>query len=65
MGKAHSFKDQSKEELSVLSRDLAQEIFGMRNELKVTRKLDKPHLLRAKKKERARVLTALHQKGEA
>ena len=34
----------------------------MKCELRITRKTEKPHLLREKKKDRARVLTALQQK---
>jgi large subunit ribosomal protein L29 len=53
------FKDQSVEELKALYQDLAKEIFDLKNELRMTRKLEKPHLLRKKKKDRARVLTLL------
>lgn len=41
------------------------EIFSLRNELAINRKLDKPHLLRAKRKEKARALTALTQQQRA
>jgi large subunit ribosomal protein L29 len=64
MARESSFKNQSREELVAISKDLSHEIFALRNELKMTRKIDKPHLLKEKKKERARALTALHQKGE-
>ncbi len=55
-------KDQTVEELRAQYRDLSREIFGLKNELSVTRKLDKPHLVREKKRDRARVLTAVRQK---
>jgi ribosomal protein L29 len=38
---------------------LDQEIFAMRNELSWNRKLEKPHQLRVKRKEKARILTFL------
>jgi large subunit ribosomal protein L29 len=56
------YNDQSNDELRALYRDLSKEIFNLKCEQSVSRKLEKPHLLRQKKRERARVLTALHQK---
>ncbi len=64
MSKIAEFKDQSKEELKALYHDLSKEIFDMKNEISATRKIEKPHLLRLKKRNRARVLTLLSQKGE-
>lgn len=64
MDRMMELKDQSVEELKALFHDLAKEIFEMKNELKMTKKLEKPHLLRKKKKDRARVLTLFAQKGE-
>lgn len=49
-------------ELQTMSRDLARELFELRNTLALQRKLEKPHLLKAKKKDRARVLTMLTKK---
>ncbi len=40
---------------------LNRELFELRDELAVNRKLDKPHLLRAKRKDKARILTILTQ----
>ena len=62
MLKMEDLKNQGPEELKTLYRDLSREIYGFKCELKVARKLEKPHLLREKKKDRARALTALHQK---
>ena len=46
--------------------ELDRDLFGLRNELAINRKLEKPHLLRAKKREKARLLTTLTQmKGVA
>lgn len=64
MDKLKEFRDQSKEELKALYHDLSKEIYDMRNEISTTRKMEKPHLLRKKKRDRARVLTLLHQQGE-
>ena len=42
--------------------ELSKEIFELNCELKVSRKLEKPHLLKEKKKDRARVLTVISEK---
>ena len=63
MAKNNTINDQSVDELKVLYRDLSKEIFELNNELRMTRKLEKPHLLKAKKKDRARIMTVLRQKG--
>ncbi len=63
MAKKTEIKDQSIDELNIRSRELSEEIFQLMNELKVNRKLEKPHLLRLKKRERARVLTTLRVKS--
>lgn len=62
MPKAKELRDQSTEELQALYTDLSKEIFQLRNELKTTRKLEKPHLIPSKKRDRARVLTILREK---
>lgn len=49
----------SVDELMAKVADLDKEIFLLRNELAVNRKLEKPHLLKAKRKEKARALTLL------
>jgi large subunit ribosomal protein L29 len=62
MLKVKELVNQNHEELITLYQDLSKEIYGLKCELSITRKTEKPHLLRAKKKDRARVLTALQQK---
>ncbi len=62
MAKAKELRDQSPEELKALYQDLSKEIFQLRNEMKITRKVEKPHLVRIKKKDRARALTILREK---
>ena len=37
----------------------------MKSEFSITRKLEKPHLLRDKKRDRARVMTVINQKAQA
>ncbi len=57
--KMKNLKDSSLSDLQKMDQDLAREVFELRNTLAIQRKLDKPHLLKAKRKERARVLTLL------
>lgn len=61
MAKVKEFRAQSKEELKALYQDLSKELYAFRNEMKVTRKMEKPHLVRIKKKDRARVMTILRE----
>lgn len=65
MAKAKELRDQSIEELKAIYADLSKELFQMRNEMKVTRKIEKSHLVRVKKKNRARVMTILREKEMA
>jgi large subunit ribosomal protein L29 len=62
MKKAKELREQTTEELKAIYQDLSKELFQMRNQMKVTRKVEKPHLVRAKKKDRARVMTILREK---
>lgn len=62
MNRMMEFKDQSVEELKALRHEISKDIFAMKNEISTTRKIDKPHLIRLKKRNRARVLTLLNQK---
>lgn len=57
-------QDQSTDELRALFQDLSKEIFEHKNEISTTRKIDKPHLVGAKKRTRARILTIMNQRGE-
>jgi large subunit ribosomal protein L29 len=63
MRKATELKDQSVDELRVIYQELSKDIFELKNEMRITRKMEKPHLVREKKRDRARVLTVLRQKG--
>lgn len=60
-GKKSSAAEQSVEELQKAADRLEQEVFALRNELAIQRKLEKPHLLKMKRHERARILTLLTQ----
>ncbi len=62
MTKAKELRNQSEVELKGLYQDLSREMFQLRNEMKLTRKMEKPHLVRMKKKDRARVMTVLREK---
>ena len=62
MLKAKDLGNQTVEELKAQHEDLCREIFELANELKLARKLEKPHLLSEKRRDRARVLTILRQK---
>lgn len=60
--KKKEFRDQSVKELEALAHGLDREIYQLRNELATQKKLEKPHLIKAKRKDKARILTILTQK---
>ena len=62
MSKATSYRDQSVDELKALLSDKRKDRFQLLNQKQKEKKLDKPHLLRAARKEIARILTVLTQK---
>jgi len=62
MKKKDDIQAKSEAELHAQVLLLDQEIFALRNELAMNRKLDKPHLIKAKRKDKARILTILTQK---
>ncbi len=64
MLKPDDLKKQNVDELKAVYHDLSKEIFEIKTEFSITRKLEKPHLLRDKKKDRARVMTAINQKSQ-
>jgi large subunit ribosomal protein L29 len=64
MLEAKDLQKQTLNELQGVYRDLSKEIFELNTEFSIARKLEKPHLLREKKKDRARVLTVLNQKSQ-
>ena len=55
-------RSQTKEALMEQVKQISKEIYNFENELKLNKKLDKPHLLRSKKKDRARLMLVMHEK---
>lgn len=62
MSKVDDLRGCAKEELNEQFLKLCEEIFALENERRMQRKLEKPHLMKEKKKQRARVLTILDEK---
>lgn len=56
------FQSQSVEHLREALKATDRELFDLRNELSTQKKLAKPHLLKERKKDKARILTALTKK---
>lgn len=63
--KKQDLNAQSEQELQAAVRDLDREVFTLRGELATQRKLEKPHLLKQKRRQKARILTILTQKQKA
>ncbi len=59
MLKMKDLRNQTAAELETQVRELSKEIYDLKCEARTARKLDKPHLVRSKKRDRARVLTAI------
>ena len=59
--KEKNLRDLSVDELKALGLDLERKVFDLRNQLSMNRKLEKSHLLKATRREKARVLTILTQ----
>ena len=57
-------KDQKEDQLKNLIEDLEKEIFELKNKLALDRKLEKPHLIREKRRTKARILTILRERKE-
>ncbi len=60
--KAKELRELSSEDLKKQVQDLSRELYNLKNQLKVEKKEVKLHLLREKKKIRARALTVLREK---
>lgn len=65
MEKTKELRAQGIEELQEQQKTLAKEIYQMNCELKLSRKLEKPHQMREKKRTRARLLTLIREKQKA
>lgn len=55
-------RSQNVEAILVQLKEVSKDLYNLENELKLNRKLDKPHLLRSKKKDRAKLMLVLHEK---
>ncbi len=62
MANIKELKDQAEEQLNFRTQEIDRELFDLRNELASTHKLEKPHLMKALKKEKAQILTILTEK---
>lgn len=63
--KAKDMRDQTIDELEATYNDTRKELFQLVNEMQRTKKMEKPHLLRQKRKDIARLLTVLTEKQSA
>jgi len=62
MTKAKELRDQTDDQLRILIEDIDKEVFEMRSEFAANRKLEQPHLIKAKKRDKARALTILSER---
>ena len=62
MTKIEEIREQSHEQLGYRLEEIDREIFKLINELKANHKLEKPHLLKSFRKEKARILTIQTQR---
>lgn len=60
--KTQEFRDQSLDELNANLEEVRKELFRLRNEQKHSTKVEKPHLLKLKKKQIAQMKTILREK---
>lgn len=62
MAKFSELNEQTVDELKDGVQQLSREIFDLRNTFKMTRKIEKSHQIREKKRRRAQMLTHLRQR---
>lgn len=62
MSKASQIRDMAIDEIEAAVSAVNKELYGIVNDAKMTKKSAQPHLKYQKKKEKARLLTVLHQK---
>lgn len=60
--KAKETKGNTVQDLEQQYRETAKNLFNLKNEFQINRKLDKPHLLKKYRKDIARALTAINMK---
>lgn len=59
--KKNNHSDKHEPELLARMEELNGQLFALRNELAMNKKLDKPHLIKAYRKEKAQILTRITQ----
>lgn len=62
MSKAKDLRDQTVEELQATLIDTKKELFELKNEIKVNKKIEKPHQLSEKRRNVARLMTIMNEK---
>jgi large subunit ribosomal protein L29 len=65
MTKAQVFKEQTDEQLEANLEDLKKELYQLRSEYALTKKLEKPHRVNESRKDIARILTILSERQQA
>ena len=63
MLKSKDLRQESVDELTAMAGDLQKDLFELKSELKVNRKIEKPHLIKEKRKDIARIYTIIAQKS--
>ncbi len=59
---AKELRNMSEEDMKGHLEDAEKELYYMRNEQSISKKIEKPHLVKQRKKEKARILTILREK---
>lgn len=65
MAKAKEMRDQALDELKASYDDQRKELFQLKNEREATKQFEKPHRIRLKKRDIARLLTIIREKQSA
>lgn len=65
MKKAKDFRDLSIEELEATYEDACKQLYKLKGERELSKKMEKPHLIPQTKKEIARMLTVINEKHAA
>lgn len=63
MAKAKEYRDMSAEDLEAALIDVNRELFALRNEFMGAKKSEKPHRLRLRRRDKARLLTVMTEKA--
>ena len=62
--KPQEIADLSLDQIETLIEDLEKEIFALKNEMALAKKIDQPHLIREKRRIKARAKTILARKKQ-